>query len=174
MATACRRIAPIDGFSVRPWRSGDAPMLAAAWQDPEIARWNPVPPDSSEVFAAEWITGAAQQTVASIGVDVVLVDQAGVICGEIGLQVDPAQNVAEVGFWLRPESRGRGMGPHLLAFAVAVASALDLVGVVALTDPSNDAAIGLLRASGWHEVPTTSLRRAFAQRVERVEAAAPT
>lgn len=138
-------------------------MLAAAWADPEIARWNPVPPDASVEFAASWISGTGGQTAASVGIDVVMTD--GEVLGEVGFQIDPERGIAEVGFWLRAEARGRGHGTTLLTLALAMAQQLELVGVVALTDSNNEAAITLLARVGWSEVPTKSERRAFARRV---------
>jgi len=39
----------------------DAPVLAAAWADPEIARWTGVPPQRDVVYAARWIRGDADR-----------------------------------------------------------------------------------------------------------------
>ncbi len=155
-----------DGFVLSPWRERWAEVLAAAWADPEIARWNPVPPEPTVAYAASWIRGSASQNEASIGIDVVIVDEAtSAPAGEIGLQVDPAQGIAEVGFWLAAAFRGRGVGATLLAFAEDLAEALELAGLVALVDPDNSAAIGLCQSKGWPELPTKSDRRAFAYRV---------
>lgn len=139
-------------------------MLAAAWADPEIARWNPVPPDTSVEFAASWISGTGAQTAASVGIDVVVTD--GEILGEIGFQIDPERGIAEVGFWIRSQARGQGHGTTLLALALAMAQQLELVGLIALTDANNQAAIAVLTSALWSEVPTKSERRAFARRVD--------
>lgn len=161
----CGEIAPVNGFRIRPWRAGDASVLANAWADVEISRWNPTPPDSSIEFAAKWIDGTSSQSVASIGIDVVVVDGNDAVRGEIGLQVDPAQNIAELGFWLTASARGQGMGRDLLSLAGELGRRLELVGMISLTEPDNDAATRLLSRSGWTEVPTTTRRVAFARRL---------
>lgn len=165
MHAVCRSIIAIDAHRLRPWHQADAPLLFAAWEDPEIARWNPVPPDASVSFAETWIRGTATQNEASVGIDVVMVDATDVVRGEVGLQIDPVRGIAEIGFWLHQGSRGHGYGKTLLALAEGLADRLDIVGLVALTEPDNRAAVGLLDAVGWNEVPTTSKRRAFARRI---------
>ncbi len=140
-------------------------MLADAWADEEISRWNPIPPDSSPDFAARWIDGTSSQSVASVGIDVVVVDGDDEVRGEIGLQVDPAQNIAELGFWLTASARGQGTGRDLLSLAVELGKRLELVGMISLTEPENASAIRLLSRSGWTEVPTTTRRLAFAHRL---------
>lgn len=159
---------PLDarsGFRLRPWNEDWATTLVDAWQDPEVAKWNPVPPDPSLELAGSWIRGTAEQNEASVGVDVVMVEvSSGLVAGEIGLQVDPSQGIAEVGFWLSAGFRGQGSAKVLLALAVDLAKELELAGLVALVDPANEAAIGLLEAVGWPELPTKTQRRAFAQR----------
>jgi RimJ/RimL family protein N-acetyltransferase len=161
----CATLEPVGGLQLRPWHEEDVSVLASAWQDPAIARWNPVPPDSSTEFAANWIRGTARQNIASIGIDVVLVDDGNTVFGEIGFQVDPERSIAEIGFWLHADARGRGFGRTLLVMADRFAEQLELVGLIALVDVRNDAASGLLTKAAWNELPTTSTRRAFANRI---------
>ena len=149
---------------VRPWDIDDAPSLVAAWQDEEIARWNPVPPEPSLELAERWIGSTETQNEASVGIDVVAV-RAGMVLGELGLQIDPAQRIAEVGFWVGSNHRGDGVGRGLLAIAQLLGVELELRGLVALVDPDNSAAVALVTSMAWPEVPTTSGRRAFAFRV---------
>lgn len=161
----CAGIADRDGFVLRPWNADWAQTLVDAWSDPVIAEWNPVPPEPSITVAKTWIWGTASQNEASIGIDVVMVDVAsGKVAGEIGLQVDPSQAIAEFGFWMASEFRGKGMAKTLCAFATDLASELELKGLIALVDPANEAAIGLLESLAWPELPTKSERRAFAYR----------
>ncbi len=165
IAKVCAAIAGRDGFGIEPWREAWANVLVAAWNDPEIAAWNPVPPEPTVELATSWIRGAASQNEASIGIDVVMVDAvSGVPAGEIGLQVDPAQGIAELGFWLSASFRGAGIGRTLLDLAADLAVELELVGLVALVDAENNPAIALCEAAGWPELPTKSERRAFAYR----------
>lgn len=169
LAEICDRLSPIDGHRLRPWDLADAEVLSRAWNDVEIARWNPVPPDTSVTFAASWIAGTGLQNEASVGIDVVMVDVGDDVLGEVGLQVDPVQSIAEIGFWLTDAVRGQGRGRMLLSLGEQLAQQLELLGLVALTSAENAAAIALLSSSGWNEVPTNSTRRGFARRVSTNE-----
>lgn len=161
----CDAISARNGYRLRPWEQKWGDVLCAAWLDPEISKWNPVPPEPSIALAESWISGAASQNEASIGIDLVMVDdETDAPAGEIGLQVDPVQGVAEVGFWLAESFRGQGVSKSLLAFAQDLASQLELVGIVALVHADNSAAIAACESMAWPEVPTKSERRAFAYR----------
>ena len=160
----CASIEPVDGVSLRTWTVDDADMLVAAWNDEEIARWNPVPADPTHGLATSWISGTASQRSASSGVDVVMVSDGDVI-GEIGLQIDSEQRVGELGFWLAEPHRGRGLGATMLGLACALGVALELRGLVAMVDPENTAALSLVTRAEWNELPTNSSRKAFARRL---------
>ncbi len=166
IAEVVARIQSRGAFSLGTWDERWASALVDAWNDPDIAEWNPVPPEPGLELAQSWIRGTSAQNEASVGVDVVMVDETSEnVAGEIGLQVDPSQGIAEVGFWLGEAFRGQGVGKPLLAFAQDLAAELELAGLVALVDPKNAPAIGLLESVAWPEVPTKSHRRAFIYRV---------
>lgn len=163
VAAVCSSIEPIDGVALRTWRAEDAASLVEAWNDNEIGRWNPVPPDASIEFAQAWIAGAAVQATDDVGIDV-LMDRSGTLIGEIGLQVNREQRIAELGFWIGEAHRGQGLGSTMLQLAVGLGEALELRGLVALVDPANGRTIRLLSGASWDELPTRSSRRAFAVR----------
>lgn len=150
------------GPSLRPWHIDDAAALYAAWSDPEVARWNGVPPSPSVEVAERWIRGAARQTTASASVDLVAVDADDRVQGEVGFVVDRERRMAEVGFWVGPDHRRLGVGSRLLDAATALAPALGIERAFAITSVRNTAALALLHAKRWPEVATTtSDRRAF-------------
>ena len=51
---------------LRPWEVGDAATLAAAWSDPEVRRWLPVPDHADRAAAADWIAGDADRRRAGL------------------------------------------------------------------------------------------------------------
>jgi len=169
ISTLCEALGAVGDISLRPWTVDDASTLLSAWTDAEIARWNPVPPDPSQELAENWIHSTASQNEASVGIDVVAVRNDGEsdtgVLGELGLQVDPVQAIGEVGFWVGSRHRGSGVGRSLLTFARALGAELELRGLVALVDPENGSALGLLESMAWSEIPTKSNRRAFALRL---------
>lgn len=163
MVEICAVIDPIAGLGLRTWRTSDVDALVAAWNDPEIAQWNPVPPVPSHEFADAWITGAAVQTSDDVGIDAVI-ERDGALVGEIGLQVNRERQLAEIGFWIGAEHRGQGLGSTMLELGVALGAQLELQGLVALVDPANERTIALLESARWPELPTQSNRRAFVHR----------
>lgn len=160
----CALIEPVDGVSLRTWTVDDADTLVAAWNDEEIARWNPVPADPTHGLASSWIAGTAAQRSDGTGVDVVMVRSDEVV-GEIGFQIDREQCVGEVGFWIAEPHRGGGLGAIMLGLACALGVALELRGVVAMVDPENTAALSLMTRAEWGELPSKSQRKAFARRL---------
>ena len=169
IAEVCEAIGERDGYMLRPWRVGDAPSLVAAWADPEIARWNPVPPDASINVATGWIEGAQRQASTSAGIDVVLIEQTepDVVIGEVGLQIDRRQYIGEIGFWVGEAHRGQGHGRLLLEFGLELGAELAIRGAVAMVDPENEGAQVTLRSAGWTEIPATGARLAFASKCEK-------
>ena len=107
--------------SLRPWRADDAPAVAAAIDgDPEIARWLDLIPqpyglDQAYEYLAACRRGWAEGTGASFGV----LDPAdGTLLGSVGMRLaDLPDGVAEAGYWVAREARGRGVATHALRLA---------------------------------------------------------
>lgn len=99
------------GLRLRPWRLGDADVLAAAWADPEIAARLPVPADRDVTAAGRWIEGWEQRRAAGVALDLVIsAPPDDEVRGEIGLsRFDPARRAAQIGWWLAEPWRGRGL-----------------------------------------------------------------
>ena len=165
----CAALGEREGCVIRPWKAEDADALVAAWVDPEIARWNPVPAEPTTELAASWIAGTAKQTSLSSTVDAVLVRQDALdqLLGEVGLQIDRGQRLAEIGFWVAEPHRGSGYGQRLLDFGLSLARGLSLRGAVAMVDPENTGAQTTLRSAGWSPIPATGSRLAFAAKSQR-------
>ena len=154
--------AVVDDAALRPWSTADAPALVAAWADPEVARWNGVPPNPSLDVAQRWLAGASRQTTASGSIDIVSVDSDGNLQGEVGFVIDHDRRMAEVGFWVGEAHRRSGVATRLLRAAAALAPALGIERAFAITSVDNRAAVALLEANRWPEVATTTDdRRAF-------------
>jgi RimJ/RimL family protein N-acetyltransferase len=103
------------GLLLRPWLPDDADAVHRACQDPEIQRWTMVPRpylrEHAEAFvtaqtAQAWMTG----TSAPLGV----FDAAtGALLGSNGLiTLDVAHRVGEVGYWVAPWARRRGVATN--------------------------------------------------------------
>jgi RimJ/RimL family protein N-acetyltransferase len=107
--------------ALRPWRAEDAPAIAAAIDgDPEIARWldqvpQPYGLDEAHAYVAACRRGWDEGTGASFAV----LDPAdGRLLGSVGLRLaDLPPGVAEAGYWVAREARGRGVATHALRLA---------------------------------------------------------
>jgi ribosomal-protein-alanine N-acetyltransferase len=148
-------ILPVDPLiagqlTMRPWRAGDAALLARAWADPEIARWTAVPDDISVTAAARWIGGSERRRETAVAFDRVI-ESNGSVAGEIGLApIDWDRGAAQVGYWILPECRGQGLAASALrAITGWVQAELPLKMLVARCDPANGASIAVASAAGY-------------------------
>lgn len=85
--------------------------MAAAWAEPDIAKFCSVPSDCSREAAARWIDGEPARRDAGSALDMAIIElgQPQVIFGEVGITLaEPARRWAEIGFWLFPGVRGEG------------------------------------------------------------------
>jgi RimJ/RimL family protein N-acetyltransferase len=97
--------------TLRLWgENGDVEAITAACNDPEIAAFlDEIPSPYTEQDAREAIAyfreGWEEGTVSNFAITT-----AGRAVGSIGVRwVDPEQGVAEVGYWVAAEARGRGI-----------------------------------------------------------------
>lgn len=138
------------GLLLRPWTSADAAVLAAAWADPEVARWTGVPEVADDAAARRWISGEADRRARGLALDVVI-DLDGVAAGEVGLaHLDPGAGTVEIGWWVAAPHRGRGLAAQaarLLAPWAVQELAIDRV--LARCHRDNPASVAVARAAGF-------------------------
>lgn len=142
-----------DGFVLRPPRPEDAHAYAQAFvDDPDlVVQWG-VDQAPDEATIAEWIREDAQKWRSGRGVAFTIADPADdAFLGSVNFHHhEPKHRRAEVGFWLVPGARTRGVG----SAAVAAASrwAIERFGLERLemqTLPSNEAALRLAARIGF-------------------------
>ncbi|MFI7039579.1 GNAT family N-acetyltransferase [Microbispora rosea] len=90
---------------------GDADQIARACSDPEIARFIPfVPSPYTRDDALAWITKTVPATWENGGADYLIADAAtDEVLGTAGLKPPDRFGATEVGYWLAPWARGRGV-----------------------------------------------------------------
>lgn len=97
---------------LRPWRERDVEAIAAACRDDEIAWWlDQVPQPYSDADARTYVAmtrrGWKEGTHSAFAVTDA---RDGLVLGSIGVGwQDPEQGVAEVGYWVARDARGRGV-----------------------------------------------------------------
>lgn len=105
------------GLLLRPPRADDAGAVLAACADPEIQRWTRVPVPYSEADAVAFVTrfGPDQWATGAGAPFAVLDEGTGELLGSMGLNVIVwADRRAEVGYWVAPGARRRGVAAGAL------------------------------------------------------------
>jgi RimJ/RimL family protein N-acetyltransferase len=130
--------------SLRPLGATDIATVEAALDDPEICRWF----DNLSVSAREVVERAAARRQGDEAAEFALLD-AGECVGSLWLNLGP-ENRANVGYWLLPDARGKGLVTH--ALALVSRWAFDELGVKRiglLTDPRNVASLRVAERAGF-------------------------
>jgi RimJ/RimL family protein N-acetyltransferase len=104
-------------IGLRPWTRADAPTIVECIDgDEEISRWlDQVPQPYSRADAEAYIAGIGEQAYA------VTDATTGRLLGSIGLRWNEPHDVAEVGYWLRSDARGRGVATRALVLLTKIA-----------------------------------------------------
>jgi RimJ/RimL family protein N-acetyltransferase len=122
-------------------------VLAEAWADPEIVRWCGVPDDAGLARAERWIAGWEARRLDARSLDLVAVDGADRVVGEVGLH--PVDGLLELGWWVLPAHRGRGVASAMVSAFVAWAiDALPGPPLVARIPPGHLASERVATAAG--------------------------
>jgi RimJ/RimL family protein N-acetyltransferase len=91
---------------LRAFTAADAPAVVGVAADPAVQQWNPIKHPGVEWCAnrADWSDGDhASWAIADP-------DDPSVLFGSVSLyKIDPDQRDAEIGFWVVPAHRGRGL-----------------------------------------------------------------
>jgi RimJ/RimL family protein N-acetyltransferase len=100
------------GVRLRPYRDADANEVATACADPLTQRFIPaMPTPYTRATAQWWITEGSAQAWAAGGAAYAIADLAtDRLLGGIGVgQLVPPRAQAEIGYWVSPSARGRGV-----------------------------------------------------------------
>lgn len=154
-----------DGLvTLRPWVKGDAPAIAAACADEEIARWMPlIPQPYGEADALEYVEATAMAWREGTGATFAILGDGSEPVGSIGMRVIEDENaIVEVGYWAAPQARGRGLTTRAVKLisrwlletvgAQRVQLRADVLNLASLrvAEKAGFVREGVLRASGYN------------------------
>jgi RimJ/RimL family protein N-acetyltransferase len=138
---------------LRPLEAADASPYAAAFRDdPDLGRLLGIAQDPDERSIRERVDGHSQRAEDGKGVELAVVAPAtSAFCGSVILHsFDWPNRHCEVGFWVIPEVRNRGVGSRAVSPAVTWAlETLDLLRAEMTTTPENLAAPALAERLGF-------------------------
>lgn len=141
---------------LRSWTktANDVAALHAAWHDPQIMRWNSVPPEPTLDLAEQWIGGVRARLDGHVSIDLAI-EIDGKVVGEIGVAgIDRARRAGFVGYWVLAERRGEGLaGSALRTFGEWALGTGGFQLLVARCDAANLASQRTAAAAGFgHEM----------------------
>jgi RimJ/RimL family protein N-acetyltransferase len=149
--------------TLRPWSKDDAGFMAAAFVDPAIRRYNgvldrhghPAPPlsitDAAAVideFASNWRGFAATGTPS--GAAFAITDAlSGELVGCCGVDDWSKADVAQIGYWLAPNARGRGFATRAAILLTRWLFGLGAARVFLTIVAGNEASVAVARRAGF-------------------------
>ncbi|MFR9779259.1 GNAT family N-acetyltransferase [Micromonospora sp. MS34] len=141
-----------DGVRLRPFRLDDVADTAVACADPATQRGISGMPDPyTEQDAREWITEGAPAAWAGGGAAYAIADPTtDRLLGGIGLSHPaPARNQCEIGYWVAPWARGRGVATAATRALAEHAFAAGYARLELLTNEENGASQRVALAAGF-------------------------
>lgn len=150
--------------TLRPWARDDAMFLARASADPAIRRYNgvldrhghPAPPlstDGAEAvideFASSWRSFIATGTPCG-GVAFAIIDaKSGGVVGCCGVDSWSEADVAQFGYWIAAEGRGRGFATRAAILMTSWLFELGAARIVLKIVSGNEASVAVARRAGF-------------------------
>ncbi len=96
-------------LALRPWQASDAEVVATACQDPLIQRYTRVPVPYLISDAQEFIRTSADAWASGAEANYAVVEHRQVVGAISLMSFDHQQATAEIGYWVAPWARGRGI-----------------------------------------------------------------
>jgi len=100
---------------LRPWREGDVAAILAMSRDPDTIRYTNVPDPYDEDSVRIWLALQPARLRAGDGAAFAVVElPSEEALGAIGVRVLHGRGIAEIGYHMAPEARGRGLATAAL------------------------------------------------------------
>jgi RimJ/RimL family protein N-acetyltransferase len=140
-----------DTIRLRAPSAADVPAITEACQDPDIQHFTFVPVPYAEQDARDWVDGAASRAAAGEALSLVIADNRAKLLGTVGLlRPDWMQRTIEIGYWVAPWARGRGLAVRAVKLLAPWAlRTLDLARVACDVDVDNAASRQVAQRAGF-------------------------
>lgn len=110
-----------EGLLLRPWRPDDAEAMVQVYDDPEAARWTPVPSPFAVEEARAYLRRAGERRADGFR-QLAVVSRCGEVAGEVLLMSTGLPDTCELGHAVAVAHRGRGLARQSLALLLCVAA----------------------------------------------------
>ncbi|MEV6814053.1 GNAT family N-acetyltransferase [Micromonospora sp. NPDC051296] len=140
------------GIRLRPFRLDDVADIAAGCADPLVQRYlDALPSPYTEADARYWVTEGAPAAFTAGGAAYAIADPAtDRLLGTVGLSHPvPQRSQAEIGYWVAPWARGRGVATAATRALAAHAFAAGTARLELLADVENAASQRVALAAGF-------------------------
>lgn len=135
--------------ALRRWEPDDASAVFAACQDPEIVRFLPVPQPYTEEVAREFVARRRADWDTDDERSFAITDAVtGEVLGSIARHLR-AGHRAELGYWLAPGARGRGLAARALRLVADWSFKEGLLRLELFTHPDNGASGAVALRAGF-------------------------
>jgi RimJ/RimL family protein N-acetyltransferase len=140
-----------DGIILREWRSEDLDDLVVMLDEPDIARWTPMPSPFDVEAGIAYLKRAHQGRTSGRRIQLAITSDGGRPLGEVLLfGVDLGLKEAELGYLVGRQHRRRGLASGALSLLSAYAqSSLHLSRLLLRIDPGNTASTAVARRCGY-------------------------
>ena len=140
-----------DGITLREWRSEDLDDLVAMLDEPDIARWTPMPSPFDVAAGIDYLKRAHHGRVSGQRIQLAITEDGGCPVGEVLLfGVDAGLHEAELGYLVGAPHRRRGLASGALSLLSAYArNTLTLNRLLLRIDPGNAASTAVARRCGY-------------------------
>ncbi|RSS57153.1 GNAT family N-acetyltransferase [Streptomyces sp. WAC01280] len=139
------------GFTLRPWRLSDVPLVREASEDAYIPLITTVPSPWSAPAARAFVERQWERAASGAGYPFVIVDPDGRPVGTVGLWLrDLAQGRAALGYWVVGSARGRGAaGTAVRAVVTWALKDLRIPRLELYVEPWNTASVHTAERAGF-------------------------
>ena len=109
---------------LRPWATADLDALVAICDDPDVARFTPLPTPYTHADGRAWLGGALARMQAGQELSLAIHEAGHGPVGTIGVRVDDGdRDVAELGYVVARPARGRGIATRSVRLVGGVGAA---------------------------------------------------
>jgi RimJ/RimL family protein N-acetyltransferase len=140
-----------EGIQLREWTSDDLDDLVEMLDEPDIARWTPMPSPFDMAAGIAYLKRAQQGRASGQRIQLAITKDGGEPLGEVLLfGVDFGRKEAELGYLVGERFRRRGLAPAALTVLSGYAQGtLGLSRLLLRIDPANTASTAVARRCGY-------------------------